>query len=127
MTRTLILLLCLIGFTGCAGSSQFLTTVGTIETGSSKKTVEAILGKPQNIQSKEPIRKRDVVTEWAWQYCSSSMTAEIYAVIRFEKNYVTNIETYKVQRLMQLNKSCSDYFKDIDWNAAPAPETEETE
>ncbi len=119
MTRTIALILCLVGFAGCASSSQFLTTVSTIEAGSSKTTVESVLGKPQNIQLKEPERKKDVVSEWVWQYCSSSMSSDIYAVIWFHKNYVTGIETYKVQRIMALNKTCTDYFNEIDWSLAP--------
>jgi hypothetical protein len=52
------------------------------------------------------------------------MTADLYAVIWFHKNYVTNIETYQVKRRQLAKKSCADYFKNIKWDSAPAPNVE---
>ncbi len=124
LIKSIAAIICLIVFTGCAVNSQLLSNAATIKEGSTGETVKSILGKPQNIQAREPEIKKSLITQWAWQYCSSTMSHDVYAIIWYEKKRVVGVDTFEVQRAKHFGKTCANYFQNIDWRNAPGEQGE---
>lgn len=108
--KKVVFLLFVITFAACATPRHLKVKASALQTGQTKEQVVAILGFPQNVQSKGKIE--------VWQWCRTDFSGrygDSYVVVWFDESVVSDISTYKNWQL----GTCEKFFRAVNWDEVP--------
>ena len=107
--RLLLVILCSVLLSGCAGRIALQDKPAQITPGMTKQELQSLLGPPQNRQFSG--------SNEAWQYCATDYTgfeSDSYLLVWINSGVVTGMQTYR----NTLIGTCESFFRTVKWDEA---------